>query len=501
MKSSVGTSFSDDLLLRDLKGHSIRGGTVTLTAQAGRFLLQLGATIVLARLLTPEDYGLFSIVISVTVFANLFKDLGLHAATVQSPTLDHRQSSALFWINVALGVFLALGTVIAAPWVAAFFREPRLTGMIGAMAITFIFYGISNQHAALLSRQMRFLAISVVDVLALGLGCLSGVVGARYGLGYWSLVLMQIVNGVFRALGIWIAAQWLPSLPQTAPVRAFVAFGGQVTGVSVLSYLNRNVDNLLIGFFRGARELGFYDKAYQLLLLPILQISAPMASVAIPVLSRLQSDARRYRDYFQKIVLMSASLGMPLVAFLFITADQTILLVLGDQWRETVVLFRTLAPAAFVDTFSSVLNWMLLSLGQTARSLRANFVISAVTLTGLVIGAHWGAFGVALAFSVCRVGVAVPYLIYASRQSPFHWSEILRIVTRPTVAALIAAGAIAGVRERLAIAPDLLVNVLIAAGVYGASYVSLWMIVPGGWEIFCEMLGWLKILRGNSEAV
>jgi PST family polysaccharide transporter len=472
----------------DLKRHSIQGGAITLTAQGIKFALQFAAMIVLARLLTPEDYGLYSIAIAVTTFVTLFKDMGLHTATVQSETLDHQQASALFWINVMLGFLLALFTAILAPVVSWVYHEPRLHGMLLAMAITFVFYGLSNHHISILWRQMRFYPIALIEIAQVIVGVSAGILAAWHGLGYWALVISHVVIVMTRTFCAFLALRWVPSLTHMASVRALVAFGGQVTGVYFLSYLNRYVDNLLIGFFRGVRELGFYDKAYQLLLLPLSQIGLPISSVAIAVLSRLQNDWVRFRKYYVRIILLNATLGMPLVAFLFVATDQVVALVLGDRWSAVVPLFRALALAAFVDTFLPAVGWMLASLGQTKRYLQSAVVISAITLMGLIIGVQWGAFGVAIAFSVCRVGVALPYMVFGFRHSPFHWSEILYTLFRPGFAALTAALILNSMIAWVSIPENLLASMLLASSVYIALYSILWVLVPGGKEMLREIL-------------
>lgn len=486
--------FPAAFLDEDLKRHSLRGGTATMLAQGCKFILQLGATIILARLLTPEDYGLFTIVITVIAFVSLFKDMGISMAVISSPTLDQKQANALFWISVLLGVVLALVTAAFAPLIAWLFHEPRLASMILVMAVTFVLYGFSNQPMAWLSRQMRFLASAAIQVSALGLGILLGIASAWFGMGYWSLVLIQVGLTLFQAVGLIIAVRGIPSLPERVSIRPFLSVGGNLTGVNILGYLNRNVDNALIGWLRGARELGFYDKAYQLILLPILQVNIPLSTIAISALSRLQSELPRYRIYFEHIILILASLGMPLIAFLFVTADQMVLLALGDGWNGTVPLFRALAPAAFVDTFASAINWMFVSLNQTRRQLRSAIAVSAVTVAALILGAPWGALGIAIGFSLARVGVILPHLVYACQKSPVRWTGVMKILARPAFASLGAAVLLFFINERFLTLTSLFLNALSAGTIYAALYLALWVSVPGGGKRLRDIIRWTKSL-------
>lgn len=471
-----------------------------MLAQGAKFVLQFGATIVLARLLTPEDYGLFSIAFSIVILASFFKDLGLSTATIQRAEINQLELSAMFWVNVVWGLALALATVIAAPWLAAFFRDPRLTEILWALATLSILAGISNQHWALLTRQMRFAASAIVELISLGLGIAVGVGTAWIGWGYWALIATQIVIAALRAGGGIIAAHWMPSLPRAVSVRSFLTFGGQITAVSILGYATRNLDNLLIGWQRGARELGFYDKAYQLLLLPIMQINVPIGTLAVAVLSRLGGNAAVYRAYCYRIALICASLGMPLIAFLFVATEPIVVLALGDAWRETIPLFRALAPAAFIDTFASTITWMFISLGQTARQLYASLVIAALIIASMAIGVQWGAVGVALAYSSARAVIILPLVIYACRRSPVRWTGFLKTLARPTVASLGSAALLVLLSPWMFSASNLGLTVLSASAAYAIFYLALWVLLPGGITLLTEIWRSIEMLKHNPAA-
>jgi PST family polysaccharide transporter len=264
--------FCTEHLQADLKGRSIRGGAVTLTGQGCRFALQTGSIVILARLLTPGDFGLIAMVTAITGFIASFKDAGLSMATVQREKIDHAQVSTLFWINVVLSTAMMLLIAVLAPAIAWLYGEPRLVWLTLGLAGSFIFAGLAVQHQALLRRQLRFRAL--VAILP------------RRGCG----------------------------------VRSMLAFGGNLTVSHVVNNGARNLDNVLIGSVWGASLLGAYSKAYQLLLLPFQQFASPVTAVALPVLSRLQGDPQRFRRYFRGGIMLLTALGMPLVAFAFVTA-------------------------------------------------------------------------------------------------------------------------------------------------------------------------------------
>src|SRR5213076_208988 len=189
----------------DLKQRSVRGGLVVVFTQTLIFVLQTGSMFVLARLLSPEDFGLQGMVVALTGFLNLFRDAGLSVSTVQRKVLTHEQTSTLFWINVAVGAMLALAAAAAAPLVLTFYREPRLFAVTIVSASAFLFNGLSVQHRALLNRAMRFVTMSKIDILALAVSATVGVGMAARGYGYWALVGMVISGPMTTAAAVWMA--------------------------------------------------------------------------------------------------------------------------------------------------------------------------------------------------------------------------------------------------------------------------------------------------------
>src|SRR5262245_40927528 len=322
-----------DHLMSAFGGRTARGGAVTMVSHGFKFMISIMATAVLARLLTPGDYGLIGMVAVVTSFASLFKDMGLSLATVQITRLTHGQVSTLFWINVGVSLAIAIVVAALAPFVAWFYEEPRLTGITAVVAFGFLLGGLSVEHEALLKRQMRFFALSAANLISLVCGYGVGITLALRGAGYWSLVCAQLALLGSHAVAVWITCGWRPSLPKkNAGVRGMLKFGGHVTGYTTVNYFSGNLDGLLIGRFWGPDHLGFYAKAMQLWSLPVEQINEPIAAMTIPALSRLNDEPQRYREAYMRIMEKVLLLTMPCMAFMIATADWLVHLVLGPQW-------------------------------------------------------------------------------------------------------------------------------------------------------------------------
>jgi O-antigen/teichoic acid export membrane protein len=499
--------FRTDHLKSELKKRTVRGGAVTMVGQGGKFGLTLLSNVVLYRLagLTPADNGLLAMVLTITGVVTLFKDLGLSRATVQKDQITREETSTLFWVNSGIGLLAMIVTAALAPAIAWFYGEPRLTSITLLLSTGFLLGGTAVQHTALLQRQMQFATIAVVDLASMLVGIAVGVACAFLKMGYWSLVYMQLATTVAGSIGIWIACPWRPGLAQRGTdVKSQLKFGGNLAGFNILNYLQRNVDNLIVGKMSGNSALGLYNKAYQLLMLPVNQISTPMSNVAVPALSRLQKEPERYRSYYRKAIEMITCVSMPIVAMLFVLADDLILTLLGKNWASASVIFRWLVPAAFIGTFNVATGWVYTSLGRTDRQLLMALVVSPITIAGFFIGAWWGgpergALGVAASFSITTVLLRWPTIVYCFRGTPLSSRDLFAAVGRPMAASL-GAGAGLYVIDK-ALDPFLLypwVRLMAGAVNYGLLYVAAWFVLPGGRQFIRDAGGLFRELMGKK---
>ncbi|MBI2810514.1 MAG: lipopolysaccharide biosynthesis protein [Candidatus Melainabacteria bacterium] len=432
--------FSTEHLSADIGGRTVRAGTVTVLSQGIKLLLQIGSMVLLARLLTPEDYGLFGIVTAVTALGLIIKDMGLAAATLNSATLNHQQVSNLFWITAGRNVALAAVTCVVAPFVAQFYHDSRLTPLLVAMSLTFVVLALSSQHQALLRRQMRFQSLALIDLVSLALGIGAAIVCASAGAQVWSLVVMQIAIAIGTTVGSWLACSWRPGLlNRRASTRSLLQFGQQIVAFQVLDYFVRNVDNLLIGRWCGAGTLGLYDRAFQLHMIPAQNICWPIGAVVLGTLSRVRSDTVRFNKCAVLTIYSASAICMPIIAFLFVTAHEAVSLLLGPHWFGSVDIFRALAPAAFFESIVLSLGWIFAASNQGARLLKCCLVQTIASVAGFFIGVRWGAVGVALALSVTRSIMLLPTIFYCSKNTDIKTLDLAKAPVAPMIASLVAA--------------------------------------------------------------
>lgn len=486
--------FATDHLERDLRATTIRGGGVTVVAQGLRFVLQITSTMLLARLLTPSDFGMIAMVTAVTGFVELFMDLGLAMATVQRLKITHAQVTTLFWINLAVAAALMIATITLAPAISWFYDEPRLEPLTVVLASAFVLGGVGAQHQALLRRKMRFTALASIDVGSNLTGAIAAVAAAFMGLGVWSLVVQRLAASVWTSCALWMASGWRPTLTfDWAAVRPMLALGGHLTGFNTINYFARNADNLLIGRWWGPQALGLYSRAYQLLLLPLQQVNNPISSVAIPGLSRLQADPERFRSFYLQALALAVAATMPLAVSMTVLSDEIVAIVLGPQWGDASILFRLLAGAVLVRPACNTAGWLHVATGRTHRMLRWGIFYSALVVASFVVGLPYGPRGVAACYSGAMLLQAVPCLWFATRGTRITLPDIGGALSAPVVSSLVAGAVAAAVSRGPAVDCSPWLRVVLAGAVFAAVYSGCLLGVFRKWShyrrIFRELQG------------
>jgi O-antigen/teichoic acid export membrane protein len=488
--------FRTDHLESDLTGRSVRGGALTATAQILKFLIATAGAIGLARLLTPRDYGLIGMVAIVFNFVSMFQYLGLTTVTIRWAELNHQQVSTLFWFNIALSTAIMLVTIASAPAVAWFYHEPRLIWITIGYAITIGINGLAIQHEALLNRQMRFAVIGIIEIACILIGFLAAIFAAWHGAGYWALVLNQLVMSSVLVALVWAMCSWRPGLPvRGSGVRPMLTFGSNLTGFNIMTYVARNLDNALIGKFWGAYQLGLYSKAYQMLLMPMQQITAPFTAVAVPALSRLVNSPDRYRRAYLSIVEKIAMITMPGVVFMIGTADWLVLFLLGAQWHETARIFGLLGAAAFIQPVTKTSWWLFSTQGRTAELFRWGVISGVIAVVSIVVGLRFGAIGVAAAYAVSDLCLTTPILFwYVGRKGPIRAGDFYRTIAPSLCASLCALIVLSLCRSRLELFESLFIRLLLGFGITAGVSLLVLAVIPAGRRAIREFAQMLLLL-------
>lgn len=464
----------------NLKRSSIKNGALTLFSQLITVIIQITSLLVLSRLLSPTDFGLMAMVTAITAFMGLFRDMGLSTAAIQKKDLSHAQMTMLFWLNVAMGFILMLLTMLAAPLIAAFYQREELQPVIILLATTFLISSLSAQHSALMQRELRFKPKVIADIVGALITLFVAVTLALNDFGFWALAYGSVLGALVTTLMYFQGAKFKPGFPKrVVGVRNLIGFGANVTLFELFNYFHRNLDKILIGRVWGAITLGLYDRAYQMMMLPITSLRKPINAVAFPVLSKLQDKPNDFKHYYQNISLVLAFLSMPLMAFLTVNADIVVKVALGPQWQNVTTIFMLLGVSGFIQPVASLRGLVLLSLGQSKKYLAWGIINALVMMLSFILGVSDGAEQVALYYALANYLLLYPSLIYFFKGTPITAKDFFVSIKIPFFASIIS-GLCIYILNYYVLFEIPVIGLLVTGVVFLIVFIIVSLIIPGG---------------------
>ncbi len=457
-------------------------------SQGYRAFLTFFSGIILARLLTPQDFGLVAMVWPVVALSSLIQDLGLNQATIQREKITGAQVSGLFWIGAGVSAALAMVLWSLSPVVADFYSDPRITALVCAFAMLAFIWSLQSQPHALLSRRMQFKQLAVIETAAATAGFIVAVTCAYVWQTYWALFAGMAATSAVGCTATWLASGFRPRLPRFERSHMdLLGFGSSVSGFNILNFFARNLDNVLIGRFHGASELGLYDRAYKLLLLPLEQVTHPLGRVMLPYLSRNQSNEPVYRQMYERAATALMAITQPGILVLTVFAEDAFRILFGPAWLGAAPIFQCLGAAALLQVVTSSLGWLFLSQGRGLHYLTVGAVGSAITITAIITGLQWGALGVAFAYAVGDLALKGPFTIWmAGRAGPVRFGHLCALIGPHLAAIAIAAAAI--VPLKLAVGEAGILVCLAAAALSYVVYASALAAFPGKRATLAEFI-------------
>ncbi len=471
----------------ELRRLTVRGTGATLFAGGVTLAIQVVATVVLARLLTPTDFGLVAMV---TTFSLLFANFGFNGFTeaiVQREDVDHCLASNLFWISAGCGILLTIAFATAGSLLARFYHDALVERVAVAISITIFATSISTIHLALLKRAMHFSWVSLNDICARTASVILSIALGWMGWGYWALVGGAIALPVSTTIGAFILCRWMPGLPRKAEgTGSVLRFALNTYGNFGVNYLSRNTDNLLVGWRFNAQALGFYKKAYDLFALSANQFVSSIAVVMVAALSRVRKDPALYRRYLLDILAVMAFVGMGVGAVFTLVGRDLILVLLGPKWGPSGRIFTFFGPGIGIMILYGTHGWIHLSVGRADRWFRWALIEFFVTFLLFIGCLRWGPVGIAIAWSTSFWVLTVPAISYAGRPIGLRISSVLSVVWRYVVASVIAVCAIlAALAEvpslsRIGGSAGAISRIAIVLPLAAISYLGLVVLLHGG---------------------
>lgn len=386
----------------DLRQKTVRAmGHLGLGGAAGK-IVSLASTLVLARLLTPADYGLMALAMVVIGFVSFFNDVGIGSAIVQKEKLTDEEVNGCFAISIMTGAVLALVTGLLGGVFAHYFGDARLQAMIAVLASAFFIGATFTVPQAFLRKEMHFKAIAGINFLSVLIQTAVCLALAAAGYGVWALVSSFVVQNVVQAIGTFYLSPWRPrGRVGYRAAAGLVTYGIHVTASRIFYYIYSSVDKLVIGKVLGSRALGIYEMAFSLATLPTGQITTMVTNVASPVFAKLQDDHERLRGAVLSLTRALAYVTYPALVGMLVSSHELIPVVLGPEWAEVQLPFAALCLMGLIKSVDPLLSQLLIGTGH-AKKLSAYTLLCGMTMAPAVLVGAWldGLRGVSIVWAV-----------------------------------------------------------------------------------------------------
>jgi len=437
--------------------------------------LQFGTIALLARLLEPSDFGLMSMLLVITSFAQIFVDAGVSNALIYHQEVSDHQLSSLYWLNVGVGFFTWFVLMAVGPLIVAFYQEPRISAYLGAVSAGFVINGIGQQFRVLMRKELRFQILSLMEMVAAVGASIVAILIALSGWGIWSLVLRLLVQYTLLTLMSVIWAVQHHRLPRLhfrgTDLKGFVGFGLFQMADKVVNALGSNADSLLIGRLLGAESLGYYSLASQIIRLPLSRINPIVNQVAFPTLSIVQAEAEKLRRGYLRVVNYISTLAFPLLAGMFVVAPIFIETVYGAAWMPVVPALRILCLVGALRAQGNPIGVLLLSKGRADIGFYWDFMSMIAMIAAVSIGANWGIEGVALSTLVALL-LLFPFGLYLRWRvadiRPLEYLACLKVPASGSLIVIAVLLALGEVWNDAALLVSLFLQVGLGGGIYAA---------------------------------
>jgi O-antigen/teichoic acid export membrane protein len=477
----------------------VRQGVSWKVASQGVSLgLHLSTLILLARLLTPSDFGLAAMVLVFRRLLYLLSDFALTPALIQRPNLTEHDRSTAFWSSLFLGACFTVAGIALAGSVAAFYGEPRVEDLFIVFSLGFVILAFGSTQAALLARELTFRSLEIRNMIGAVGGAAVAIALALGGFGPWALIGQTLGMMAISTLLVWVLSSWRPKLTfSRKSLQHLGGFSGYVFGSQLLTFVIANLDNLLVGKFIGAAPLGAYRLAYNLVIFPLSNLAIPITSVLFPAFSRMAGNPLRLASAWIRATRVVMAVVCPIFIILVVTAPDLIPVVFGEQWSSAIPVVQILSWLGIMHSLRGLNAAVVNACGQPQALLRIAFIGLPVYASGFAAGLHWGITGVAAgaaaaasfvqplytAAAAKAVGVQARSVFYASRRVILVSATVLGLVLGLQMV-LIAGGVGQAVR--------LVLVALASVGLYG---VMIWKVEP---HVAAEVR-WLQRQRKNAD--
>ena len=392
-------------------------------------IISLVGLVIFAKLLSPHDFGTFSILMVFIGFLAIFSELGTSAAVIHIKNPSQKLLSSIFYFNLSIGLFLAALLALSSGAIASYFDNPTLAPMLLVVSLNFIIISFEIVPKTLLQKDMNFKYLSLINSMTILTGLVVGLVAAYKGLGAYSLVLQFMVNSVLNVGFIWYFSTWRPSWYfALADIKQIWGYTSHLSVFTIINYFSKNADNFLIGKYLSSSALGVYSLGYRIMLYPLQNISITLMRVLFPAFSSIQDDNIAFKKAYTRVIFFIALITFPIMTGLMATAPLLVDVVFGDKWEGLGLLLVILAPSGLLRSVYATVGTIFMAKGSTDIQLKIGAFNALLTVLGFIIGLQWGIHGVALAYLVVNIIMLYPIFSISWKQIELGFMEGMRVL-------------------------------------------------------------------------
>ena len=378
-----------------LKQQTISGMLWSAIQRFGTMIISFVSNIVLARLLSPDDYGCIGLLTIFIVLADTFVNGGFGAALIQKKEPTKEDYSTVFYWNIIVSILLYILLFFVAPYVAQFYKIPLLSSVLRAQGVVLLLHALSIVQLNILRKELRFKKLSIIQISSSFFSVVVAIILAYQGFGVWTLVFQQLLMAFTTTLLLWVTTSWKPihSFSKQSFKELF-GYGSFLLLSDLLNSLCDNVQGLIIGRKFSAGDMGFYTQARKLETIPTTSISQVVNLVAFPVYSKLQDDKEKLFLAVRKTSRMMNFLNFPLMILLILVANELIVFLYSDKWLESIPYFQILCVSGLVNCIQSINYQVVCAVGKSKLIFRWNIVKRLVGLASILVGMNFGVKGI-----------------------------------------------------------------------------------------------------------
>lgn len=451
---------------------AIRAGIWSTVDLCVRLGIHFVVSVILARLLTPTDFGIFALVMFFVAISQVLVDRGLSTALIQSQTDSPEQQTALFWWTMIVACVLSAIIAVIAPVFAQYFGYPVLKPLLYVCAVIVPTSAFASVPTALLQRRLRFDIVAKSGIIASVLSATASVTSAVYGAGVWSFAVQAVIYSVTNSCLIWIIGNWSPlQKMHLGAAKKLIHFGSLVTFASLLDVIYTNGTSLIIGRLHGARDLGFFNRAQNLQNLPGNILAAIVTRVALPLFSAKQGDDASLMNGMRIVQGAIMLINLPLMAALAVLPDLVINFLYGPKWVSVAPILAILSIGGILFPLQVVNAQLIISQGRSGLSLKIEVSKKIIGLLLLLIGSRYGLNGLAVGQAV---SVYLGFFINAvivGRMIGYGLFRQIRDLFGVAIITIIMAGVMVAVRPMLALGDT--VDLIALTSIGGIFFVAL----------------------------